>query len=82
MLYVGNIENNIFSRFVNLIEKKFSQNANYTVLMACERIKLNPNNIQKNHIPMIIHSIVDIYREYYPEKSSEIGSYLSLSLDI
>ncbi len=77
---MSELRKQVFYRVVEALEEKVSMSAYYTVELACQNIGLTPDNLAENHLPQLINAILDIYKEYYPHRVSDVGNHLSMKL--
>ncbi|WP_457556844.1 hypothetical protein [Candidatus Harpocratesius sp.] len=54
--------------------------AYYTVELACQNLGLTPESLSEQDLPRLVNAIIDIYKEYYPHRVSDIGNHLSMKL--
>ncbi len=76
----SNLKKRNFYQIVEALEEKITVSAYYTVELACQNLNLTPEEVKEEHFPQIINQILEIYKEYYPHRVSDIGNHLSMRL--
>lgn len=74
------LQKKIFYEVVETLEEKIAVSAYYTVELACQNLNKKPKELTQDDLPHLINAIVDIYKEYYPHRTSDVGNHLSMKL--
>ncbi len=77
---MSELKKQVFYRVVEVLEEKISMSAYYTVELACQNIGINPENLNEENLPQLVNAILDIYKEYYPHRVTDVGNHLSMRL--
>ncbi len=77
---MSELKKQVFYRVVEALEEKVSMSAYYTVELACQNIGVTPDELTEAMLPQLVNAILDIYKEYYPHRVSDVGNHLSMKL--
>ncbi len=74
------LKKELFFKTVEALEEKISMSAYYTVDLACKKIGKTPETLTQDDLPKLVDAILEIYKEYYPHRVSDIGNHLTMRL--
>ncbi len=74
------LKKQVFYRVLEALEEKVTTSAYYTVELACQNMGIKPEELTEDQLPRLINEIVEIYKEYYPHRVTDVGNHLTMRL--